>query len=434
MSSAARGRPVARLLLTAVILAITLGPRIRIPGLADRAVDLRVQDFLLIPALVYVGTRLPSMRQVWGPWPALFASGAVFVTVLHLWLDPAMPVIRTLAYLGRGLETFVLAFAVAGLYRLAGDRAWRTALNALHLAVAVNVAWIGYQYATGAERTLLGSGVGDLIESYGPKLVGEASAFGTGSFFALAAALGCAELLTRVTARWVSVALLVAGVGGAYVSQSRVSLGAAVLCVVAVVLLPDAEGKRRVFSALALAVAAIVVIPRLPQIGRLSESGVEAGLGKRTGSIWEPLLNVLGDHWLIGIGPGGLGTYAYPWTEAHNIALRAALDYGLIVGALFLAAYLAIGWRARRTVFTRDETPAPVRLWAALALLLVAGVVIAGIAQDSLTPVMSTHLVMLAAGLLGGARLGPLPDRPKPPTPAERRAQQALRHISAPTA
>lgn len=53
MSSPVRTRPTdARLLLSAIILAITLGPRVRLPGFLDCAVDLRVQDFVLIPALL----------------------------------------------------------------------------------------------------------------------------------------------------------------------------------------------------------------------------------------------------------------------------------------------------------------------------------------------------------------------------------------------
>lgn len=409
MTSSARGRPAAQFLLAALILAITIGPRIRLPGLLDRHVDLRVQDFILIPALLYVGRRVPRMRPVWGPWPLLFAVGAIVVTTLHLWMDPTMSILRTVAYLGRTLETFVLAAVVAGLYRLAADRALSTALSSLHIAVAANVSWVAFQYATGAQRTLLGSGVGDTIESYGPKLVGEASAFGTGFFFVLVAALGCAQLLTAAASRWVGLTLLVVAAAGAYVSQSRVSLGAVALCIVAVLFLPDAKGNRRVFSALVMAAAAVVIVPRLPEAGRLSEAGLEHGFSGRMGPIWDPLIEIFVQHPVLGIGTGQLGTATYPWTEAHNIALRAGLDYGLVVGGLFLAGYLAIGWRARRTAFAHDQDLAT-RLWAVLALLLIASVLLAGVAQDTLIAVMSTHLVMLATGLLAGARLGPLAD------------------------
>lgn len=426
---ATRGRPTARVLLAAIILAITLGPRIRLPGLLDRAVDLRLQDLLLIPAIVYVFfvDRLPSMRRTWGPWPAVFAFGAAIVTVINMLLAPDMSALRTVAYLGRTLETFILAVAVAGLYRLCGDRAQRTALGSLHVAIAANVLWVAFQYATGKQSTLIGSGVGDLIEAYGPKLIGEGSAFGTGFFFALVAALGAAQLLSHTGRRWTGPLLLAVGLIGAYVSQSRAGLGAAAACVVLAVVLPDVRRRSRLLSAAALAVAAAVAIPQLPQTGRLSESGFQAGFGVRTTPIWDPLLHVLGQHPLVGIGTGQLGTPTYPWTEAHDAALRAALDYGLIVGALFLIAYLATGWHAFRALYATSERP-DVRIWAALALMLVVGVAIAGVAQDALIAVMSTHLVMLGAGLFGGARLGPVPDRS---TSMDRRTRAARHSIAA---
>ncbi|MGY1834632.1 O-antigen ligase family protein [Blastococcus sp. SYSU DS0510] len=432
-SPATRGWPAARLLLTAMILAIALSPRIRVPGLVDRAVDLRLQDFLLVPVLIYLGARLPSLRRTWGPWPALFAFSATCLTAVHLFANPDMSALRAIGYLGRTLETFVLAAGIAGLYRLAGDGAWRTALRALHLAIAANVLWVTYQYVTGAQRTLIGSSVGDLVEAYGPKLVGEPSAFGTGFFFVLVTALGAAELLTKLTPRWVGGGLIAAGLLGAYLAQSRVSVIAGVLCAVAVLLFPDDRGRYRVIGGLTLVGAALIVVPRLPDAGRLSAAGVGNGIGVRTTPIWEPLYAIAVEHPLLGIGVGRLGTPAYPWTEAHNVALRAVLDYGIVIGALFLAIYVAIGWRAHRTAFAVDASP-PAKLWGTLTLLLVGSALVAGTVQDTLIAVMSTHLVMLSAGLLGGERLGPLPDPPPRLTEVERRAKQALRYVRRPSA
>lgn len=197
-----------------------------------------------------------------------------------MWSTPDMSTPHTVAYLGRTLETVVLAVAV--LYRLAGDRARSTALGSLNVAIAANVLWVGYQYATGKQSTLIDSGVGDLIESHDPKLIGEGSAFGTGFFFALVAALGCAELLTRAVTRWAGPLLMAIGLIGAYISQSRASVGAAAVCIVAAVVLPDVHRKSRVVAVGALALAAPVAVPKLPQKGRLSKAGTQAGFGART--------------------------------------------------------------------------------------------------------------------------------------------------------
>jgi hypothetical protein len=426
-ATAVGGRPTAKALLVAIILAIALSPRIRVPGLADRAVDFRVQDFLLVPVLLYLATRMPQLRRVWGTWPAIFAYAAVVLTLGHMFVNETMTIFRTAGYLGRVLETFLLAAGIAGLYRLAGDRAWQISLHTLHAGIGANVAWVAFQYATGSQKTLFGSGVGDLIEAYGPKLVGEASAFGTGSFFVLVTALGCAELVAKLTPRWLGAALVASGLVCAYLSQSRVSLVAAALCAVAVFLIPDGRGRHRPFTALFAVIATFLVMPRVPLTGRLSEAGFEDGFGARTGDIWAPLIDIATAHPLFGIGVGNLGTRTYPWTEAHNVVLRAVLDYGIVVGGMFLAAYLTIGWRAGKIILVRGGDPV-VRVWATLAALLVVSVFLAGIAQDALVAVMSTHLVMLATGLLAGAQLGPLPDPPAKPGTLEHRILLSQEH------
>lgn len=424
-----RGRPAARWLLVGIILAIGLGPRIRLPGLLDRAVDLRVQDMLLVVALVYLGRRLPPLRVVWGPWLLIFVFTATVAVTARLLLTPEIPVLRTLAYFGRGVEPFLLAAAVAGLYRLCGRNSERIALRALLVTVFANGLWVGYQYATGTQQTLIGTTVADQLVAYGPRLVGEGSAFGAGYFFVFATALGVAAHRRPDISRRLSVSIMVLGVVGTYLSGSRLSLGCAAVCLAVVVLSPRVGGKPNVLAAIVVSIAAILLIPRVPEAGRLSAAGVTDGLTDRVQGIWDPLIDILNANLLWGIGPGRLGTSEYPWTEAHNVLLRAGLDYGIVIGSVFLLIFLTAMVRGCRDATSPSTTPER-HLWGGLVALAIVGAFLGGMVQETLFVVMSTHLIMLAVGLFAGSRLGPLPDPRRKPTHLEIHVQTARRHVS----
>lgn len=396
-----------RFLLVSLILAIALGPRIRIPGLLDRAVDIRIQDLVLFPLLAYLGSRAPSLRPVWARWQILFTLTAVILTALRLLLAPDVGLIRTIAYLGRALEPLLLAVVVAGLFRLSGETAGRLALRACLVAVGANALWAAFQTATGTSRTLLGGGVGDLFVSYGPKLVGEGSAFGTGIFFAFATAIGCAQWLHGSMPRGWAAAVTVIGLGGVYLAQSRVSFAATALCLLGVLLLPSDGRRRNVGGSLTLAAGAAAVWaigPQLPSAGRLSESGLDNSLDVRVEHIYIPIIRVLESNvtLLIGIGPGQLGTPHYPWVEAHNVVLRALLDYGLVGTILYFGMIVTIVLRCFRAG-TDLTLPRQSRMWATLAGTFLAGVTVAGMLQETLSAVTSTHLTMLAVGLFAGS-------------------------------
>lgn len=409
MDDADRGSPAARGLLVAVILAVALGPRIRVPGLGlERAVDLRLQDLLLVGVALFLGTRIPSLRSTWGPWAALFAVGATAITLVRLLADPSVSWLRTAAYLGRGLETLVLAAAVAGLFALAGPAAGRVALRTLLVTVLINSAWLMYQVSTGIKQTLLLPELGDQLDAYGPKLVGEGSAFGTGIFFAFTAALGCACWLNKRLPPAVSAALVALGMIGAFIAQSRVSLGAVAVCILLLAFLPVERARRPVIAWL-LGVIAIILVyafgPGLPQQGRLSSAGFLNSLDDRAYDWYGPLLTILfqGTNPLTGIGVGRLGTTAYPyWTEAHNLFLRAFLDFGIVVGSAWLAIFFTAAARSLRASTRLPATET--RFWATLAGVTLTAILAAGLLQESLAAVMSTHLAALALGLYAGSQ------------------------------
>ena len=401
-----RGRPgsVWAKLLALLILAITLGPRFRVGAIGDRSVDLRLQDLLLVPIiglLLLSLTPLAKMKHAWGHWALFYASSAVISTVVFLIVEPSMPVVRVVFFAGRTLEILVVAAVVATLYRASGAQALRATLRAVHVAVICNVGWVAYQYVTGKRATLLGADVGDRIESYGPKLIGEPSAFGTGFFFALVAAVGAAEFVTRVRSRGWSLFLMSAGAVGTYLCQSRISMAAAALIIASAFIAPH---LRRVSSAavtflILFTVLAVLFMPQNLQ-GRLSGIGIQQSLNYRFTRIWWPLLQHMLDNPVIGIGPGSLGTTRYPWTEAHNILLRTALDFGGVAAALFVGMLLTIMVRTYRA---RGAADIDVQLFGTLAFFTVLAVVVTGMLQESMTAVAPSHMTMLTVGLFAGA-------------------------------
>jgi hypothetical protein len=400
--------------LALLILAITLGPRLRVGAVADRNVDLRVQDLLLPLVIVLLAlsfTRPVRMRPVWGHWAALYAGLAVVTTIVFLETNPDMPAVRAILFAGRALEVLILAMVVATLYRAAGTRAMPAVLRAVHLAALLNLGWVGYQYATGTRKVLLGTSVGEQIESYGPKLIGEASSFGTGFFFAFITAVGAAEFMTRCRTRAWATFLMFAGLAGATLSQSRISMAGAALTMCLIFATPRMRRINPIgvtYLALLTALALILVPPMMQSQGRLSTEGVEASAEYRVEYIWRPLLQYALGHPFLGIGPGSLGTSRYPWTEAHNIILRVALDFGLFTAACFaflLGTLLVRSWRAGRGAQSVEQ-----RVFATVAFYSVAVVVVAGMLQESLSAVMSSHLTMLTVGLFAGATACAHPD------------------------
>ena len=386
------------------ILAITLSPRLRVGAIGGKAIDVRLQDILLVPTLLMLVVSkhpFPNMRRAWGVWPRLYVPVAFVATLGNLLIVPSADIFRQVAFFGRGVELFLIAAVVAGMYAAAGPHALRLTMRALHLAIWANIAWMAYQIGTGTQLVLFGS-LGDTIEAYGPKLIGEPSAFGTGFFCAFAVALGVAEIRTRAGSKIISLAMIAAASVAAFYSQSRVSLVAIAIVLALLTLKPTSSGKLHLFGATIMAgfgTLAIILMPSNLQ-GRLSPAGIEGSAFFRVDQIWKPLLNVALDHPLLGIGPGSLGTPAYPRSEAHNIILRAALDYGLVGAALLVAVFVVVLRNAHRSQRAENEDA---RLFGNLALLVTFAVLATGIVQDSLTGVTSSHLTSVAIGLMAGA-------------------------------
>lgn len=396
---------IAATFLFVMLVAVGVGPRLRVGGLGELDIDLRTQDLLIAPAILYLilsfkpATKQPLMR-LWGLALPAFLWCAMMVTILTAAFAPEVNILRRVAFLGRTVELFVLAAVIAGLFLRAGSLASKTTVRALKLAVLANIGWVLYQAVTGTRETLLGGETGNLIESYGPKLVGEASAFGAGQFFVFATALGAALFRSRQSTRFTASLFMVAGVAGAALVESRISLG---ISVIIVALQFNATRNRKVrfnpfgvtIGILLAIMAALTVLPAIAK-DRLSPENIEESLGIRITGIWEPLLPYVLNNPLLGIGPGGL-TPSMPRSEAHNIVLRAALDFGVVGGALFIALFVTAVRKA--SAATKLETTPDTLAFATLCKYGVGGILLSGMVQDALTGVTSSHLAMVAMGL-----------------------------------
>lgn len=407
----------AAVLLFVLVLAITVSPRLRLGGGGAQVIDIRLQDLLLVPILLFLlinRRHFSPLFRLWG-WlmPVFFwlllLSFALLLSFTYT--DPTP--MRRILFLGRGVEIFVIAAAVAGLYLRAGPTALQTTLRAFHIAAAANFAWVVYQFATGSNGTLIGGDVGDDIQSYGPKLIGEPSAFGTGTFFAFIAALGVAQLRARTGKPLPSVVLIAMGAAGAILAESRASI--LVIGFVVVLLLVVSRGRTIVnpvgamFVVLAAAIVGLTVIPELE--GRLSFEAVIGALGFRATEVWIPLLHALAANPFFGVGPGGL---VPPLAiEGHNIAMRAFLDYGIVLGSMFLAFFVVVVVKAWKATRRSDQHDADHRTFSNLALIFTLAIFVAGLTQDALTAVTSSHLAMVAIGLFAAANARAELDAPK---------------------
>lgn len=401
------------LFLALLIISIGLGPRFRLGALDEgRAIDIRAQDLLLpLAALVAyasaVGAALTSRREEWWRWFVIACYSAVLVTVLHLLIDDEVTTLRRLAFLGRHLLLFAVAAVVYALYRRIGADAGKLALRLLVAVIAANAAWFAYQVLTGQATVLIGRTAGDQVGSYGPRLIGEPSSAGTGTFFAFAAVLALAAYRARLMRATPAALLFLTAGACAYLAESRTAL-VGILCLVGLFVVQSGQGRLPLGARIALvtAVGSVAAWYAIHNHGeRLSGGGLYRGARDRLEEVWTPILDRSVDDpvfLMLGVGPGGLPSPALPITEAHNIVLRAWLDFGLVGGVLFLTALSIVGLRAYRV--SRDPSSEPfTKLYAELAALYALVVAITGVALDSLTTVTSTHLLMLAVGLFAGA-------------------------------
>lgn len=389
-----------------LVLMVGISPRLSLQFLDA---EIRVQDLMVPFLLLYLAMSISPrvkhpIRQLLGVLLPLFLFFSFAVVALSLMLTAEVSVLRRVAYYGRTIELFAIAAIVAGLYLRSGPKAFDVALRGITAGALLNLGWFIYQTVSGDSTTLFGTEVSDDIESYGPRLLGEPSAFGVGQYWAFIAAVAAARIKNRKNF-WFSVVLLVGAFWGAVVAESRISVGA--ILVIAGLLLTLGPDRRRPIDLMGILTGVILIVGGfvtiVPQLGdRFSREDIASSIDVRVDTIWSPQIQIVLDSPLIGIGPGGLLGEGNQ-SEAHNIVIRAMLDFGILVGALFLGLFvvaLVRSYRLARSTSVDTVT----RTVAYLAAFSILATLISGMMQDSLTAVMSSHLTMIAIGLIAAQR------------------------------
>lgn len=393
-------------LLFLLIFIIGVGPRISV-GFVEA--EIRVQDVLIGPIMIYLlfshkpTIKMPVQRLLGYGLP-IFLWASVLTVTAAVFVFPEVSLIRRITYYGRTLEMIFLAIVIAGLYLRSGKYAMRTVVNAVALGGLLNLAWVGFQMATGTQQTLVGQDVSSQIESYGPRLIGEPSAFGTGQYWAFVAAVSAARIKSgdRII---LNIILLVGALAGAWLAESRISVGS-ILVIAGIILIFGKDRTRGlniagiITGSLAGLVGLIQIVPALA--GRVSPEAIQEGFVFRIENIWAPFIDTIFSSPLIGIGPGGLLGETY-LSEAHNIILRAMLDFGLILGLLFIGLFIRamiLGFRLAQTAGIDQAT----RIAGYIGAFCILSTFISGQVQDALTAVMSSHLTMVAMGVLAAQR------------------------------
>ena len=173
-------------------------------------------------------------------------------------------------------------------------------------------------------------------------------------------------LLTLSRGAWLG--LLLAGLVFLVLLQPRLLLLAPLALVALYFVLPD------------------TVIARFTSIGNLGDSSTSYRL-----SIWLGVLDMLGDYWLCGVGPGegafNLVYPAYSYNEAvaqhaHNLFLQLVCDAGVVALVIFLALIVHYV-RDLCAAFCRTEKGKPQRLYLAALLAGMAGFLAQGMTDYS---------------------------------------------------
>lgn len=409
------GDPVARIILVILIVSVAVSPRLRIGQLdAQRAIDLRVQDILLPFTALFLLVRGEGRsakiftQRIWGPWCQAFCFAALLLTTISAIMISDISLIRRVTFLGRALEVFLLATIVCTLARLAGPSSTKWALHAIKFAVLANVLWCAYQVLIGRNGTLLGGTLGDDIDSYGPKLIGEPSASGTGAFFAFAASFAVAKYRTARSRRILPLMMFGTALICTFLAQSRSALAA--FCLLTLVLLwpNNQDGElswlgRLFFLLIPISASSLLIIDGFSQ--RMSRAEVEHSTTVRMQNMWEPIIRIFVENPIYltaGAGPGALPSPEFPFSEAHNIALRALIDFGMF-GAILLIILILTPARLAFRVARCAYCPPATRLLGNLTWLGCLAMLIEGLALDSFTTVTCSHLLMLSIGLFAAA-------------------------------
>ncbi len=404
-----------------LLVAIGISPRIPLPiAIPYRRFDIRVEDILLLGLLwgwllaLVVGPQLyvPSILGVM----AIYTAAVVLTTGFGL-LSETVPLSRALPYTLKEVEYFLIFCVVANwVHTQASLRAAVTALIGVGVA---NMLWVCVQLVTGKNRQMFDV-PGDylstrifqnqfLLDSYGPRLIGESSPLSTGGLFMVAFLLGLSLLLfsAQGSQKKVWLALSLGFAICTFLSASRTSCLVAVLGA-GVLLFLSKRLKGLAFVAVIGSVGTVAVLHLHKAryfaefIGeRWNPSIIAFGLTVRRQGIWKPMTEAAYLRFLTGYGTGSLGLVPGTLAEAHNAYLRVLLESGLFGLLAFLALLATILLHTAR--LHRQSGLGICKVVSAAALAVTFGISFGALFEDIFTPVVLNELVWVLLGLAAAA-------------------------------
>lgn len=398
-----------------LIMAISLSPRIPldivIPG---RRFDLRFEDIILTMLLLFWLLYLLLRPKIYLT-PLFKALGIYIVIVIFTTSIAIMTLnlspIRSILYLLKEVEYFIIFFLVANWIRSASDLKLMSGL--LLFAGLLNAIWMGFQFITSQKSFLffinkeLTADVYQnptLLESYGPHLIGEASPLSTGGFFLLVFLLALNFLIfyKEGNRKWLYAVSSVSFFACLALSFSRVSMLGAVFGATTLLSQVNQKGKIKIITLLIiiLVVTALLMnqLGYFSPGGRLQIEGIERSLHVRIFEIWQPLMHQGFNGFLVGFGKGALGVVeGLEATEAHNHYLRVFIEsgfWGLLAFVYLLAMIIFLSTRV-----LKEGKLAISKVAGGATLAATVGLGIAALLQDVFTPVILNEFWWIFVGL-----------------------------------
>lgn len=392
------------------VILFSIGPRIDPFGLPG---DLRLQDLLVAFAfswslvvdaprlvrgnLLGRGERLLGLAQLliltWFSFQAL--NLLLLVQTPNEWV------------VGVG---FSLRYAEIPLFAVLSARLAVRSPNSSKVAVLLgillgnllNLLWIGLQLATNSNTTLWAFSP-TAPSMYGPGLIGEGGVFGTGHYLTICLSTLLAILLATKPSliRFLLFPLIVLNLGALVVVESRASLLAAAVILAVTMFTSTLSSALRPKTVLAGATAALI-----PLVGlyfsneRLRVEPVYSALRQRLLDRYLPTIDAISTEPIMGLGPG-MSRFAVRG-ETHNLYMLLLGDFGLVGLTLGLVAGVVLLHYSLQSLERRGSTSE--RILAYLVIFIVIFWAVAGLAQDSILPVNSNHLVAVVIGVFFGVR------------------------------
>lgn len=384
-------------------LIISLGPRFEIFG-EIRFAHLRIQDFIVPP--LFVAMSLIWMLNPRGQSDARLAKLSMMASALVV-ISAALAMMATaegvellirLGFLYRLVVLAMIALLVLWGLRKQGVRGLLSLGFGFLVGVTVNFGWFFWQVVIerGYEAWRFTS-----IDpwNWGLVTIGEGAPFPAGQYVVLVLACSLAGTIVARSS-WVRLNFAVVSFGLGlvlYLTQSRASIASGVvITVVAVFSLVSNNLLRSKLARFSLAVflgsSAVVAYSWLAE-GRLSPSGLMREFSKRS-DIWDRNLQLVQGLEFFGLGPGGLR--AAGGGEAHNIYLLLFSDYGALGLSVFFVVIALLAYSAVKLL---SDTSSPTyQAIALIVLFFIINLLVSGFAQDTLNPVISSHLFATLIG------------------------------------